>query len=755
MVQGGSGPAPGARDASAVTFAVATAGVIAGSEVAGRAARDGYYLSELPASSLPLAMAASALLAIAGTLAVSAWLRRSAPERVAPLTLVASGGVFVLLGALSAAAPRPAAALLYLHMTGLVPVAVSAFWAVVNERFDPYTAKTVVARMAAAGAIAGVIGGVAAERGSALLGIPAVLIALGALSALCGWSTLRLSSRVGVAPSPEPEEGAQVSGFRSATRHPLLRQMAVLMLVVAIVETLVDYALKVEAAAAFASRDALVRFFAAFYIGCGVLSFLIQVAVRDRLLRRFGLASAVAMLPASVALAGAFGAAASRLWGFVLARGAETVASLAFFRAGFQLLYTPMTPRVRRPAKAWVDVVAGSAGDLLGSALVFVLVASIPGLPSRFLLALASAGSLGALLIVVRIHRSYVRQLGESLRAGHVALRRDDAFDATTALTIARSQILPDRSALLAQARAHQAHRAAEAAPTVADRPEREPPTSDPSPRWLEELSSGDATRVRGVLKLDVVTAAGATEARRRRLAAHVVPLLEVDELASDAQQFLRARGARIAGLLVDELLEPDTPTRVRMGLAAVLGSLVDARAVAGLWKGVSNDDFDVRFACARAAARIASRDPSLAPPRSEVQARIASELDVSDDAWSRQGERPPAAAGERSALLSRASLGRVSRSVEHVFTLLSIAHGRELIASALAGLTSGDEALRGTALEYLESVLPAAQCRRLFARLDAGVAPPTRRSQQEIEQQLLLTAAHLLVEPDPTPGAD
>jgi hypothetical protein len=725
-----------------------TAGALAGLEVAGRAARDGFFLSELPTTSLPLAMAAAALLSVAGTFGLSAWLQRGTPERVAPLALGISAVLFALLSAASRTAPRASSAALYLHMTGLVPVVVTAFWSLVNERFDPYTAKKVVARMAAAGALGGVVGGVAAERVTFLVGMPSLLLTLSALSGLCALGTRRLVTPPAGSRTQATRSDAG-TGVQAVTRRPLLRQMALLMGLVAIVETLVDYALKVEAAGAFQGADALVRFFAAFYIGCGLLSFGIQIAVGQRFLRRFGLASAVAMLPASVALTGAVGALTSRLWAFVLTRGAETVASLAFFRSGFQLLYTPLPPAVGRPSKAWIDVAAGSAGDVLGAAIVFGALASWPGLPSRVWLALASAGSLLALLLVLRIHRSYVDQLGESLRAGRLSLRNGEAIDATTVQTIARTQLTLDRETLLGQARAHAVQQAA-----ASSAPERAPVSepvatgADPVAGWIEALGSPDPKAARRVLQLDVVTAPEATERRRRQLVAHAIPLLGVDATAADAQRFLRDRGARISGQLVDALLDPDETLAVRVRVAALLGEFKDPRAMAGLWQALSDDVFELRFACGRAAVRSARRAASLAPTAADVYARVGRELEVADAQWSRQGHRVRGDT-DRSALLAGPALRQVSRSVEHVFTLLCLTHERDLMASSLLGLTGNGAALRGTALEYLESVLPAALCRRLFKRLEAGVAPPHQRTKQEMERQLLMSAMDVLADPD------
>ncbi len=49
----------------------------------------------------------------------------------------------------------------------------------------------------------------------------------------------------------------------------------------------------------------------------------------------------------------------------------------------------------------------------------------------------------------------------------------------------------------------------------------------------------------------------------------------------------------------------------------------------------------------------------------------------------------------------------RANRSLEHVFTLLSLTLAKRPLIVAFRGLHTSDETLRGTALEYLEEVLP------------------------------------------------
>ncbi len=710
-------------------------------------------------------MVGAAGVSLVATLGISQWLRVSRPARVAPMALLFSAILVAAIGSLVSAAPTAAAVLLYLLVTGIGPVMASSFWSVVNERFDPYQAKRVVARMAAAGALGGIAGGVLAERVAAVAGIPTLLFVLAGLCCACAFSVTRIGSGPEAAVEDARDRGPNDSGLALLRRIALLRQMAVLMLLLAVVETLVEYALKAEAARAFQTDASLVRFFAVFYTSCGLVAFVIQSVTGDRFLRRFGLAGAVAMLPLSVGITGLLGTVVAKLWTVTLVRGAETVASTAFFRAGFQLLYTPMATGVKRPAKVWVDVAAGSAGEVLGAGLVLLVLLAVPDLPTQVVMVGVVIGSILALTVVRRVHSGYVSELADSLQRGHVEIRAEDALDATTLHTIVHSQMSLSRTSLLERVRAFDAEqpdgspsgdsRSIAAPSAAAPGQDGLPATAqvrgrseDPTLEWIETLSSGDPGAIRAALAGGIDGSVGATPERRQRLVAWVVPLLGDDRFAREARGFLRPIAPRSVGQLADALLDGDQPTRVRARVAWILGEVDDARAVDGLWRASSDAAFPLRVSCARALARIAARAPALKPSQSEVHAAVERELDVDEQTWMRQRGRRDDVLGEQSVLVSRKALESVHDSLEHLFTLLALSYERELVASALAGLASGDEALRGTALELLESVLPAALRRKLWPQLHAQ--PPVRerpRSRQQIADELKKTVVGQVID--------
>ena len=82
---------------------------------------------------------------------------------------------------------------------------------------------------------------------------------------------------------------------------------------------------------------------------------------------------------------------------------------------------------------------------------------------------------------------------------------------------------------------------------------------------------------------------------------------------------------------------------------------------------------------------------------------------------------------------------------MELVFSLLAAGFGCEIAGSALRALHSDDPNLRGTALEYLQTVLPERLRGVLVARVPGGdTARPTRRRSEELAEALTQSSAAL-----------
>jgi hypothetical protein len=131
----------------------------------------------------------------------------------------------------------------------------------------------------------------------------------------------------------------------------------------------------------------------------------------------------------------------------------------------------------------------------------------------------------------------------------------------------------------------------------------------------------------------------------------------------------------------------------------------VSQRAADGLVVALDDARFDVRFQVARSLIAIVESNPKVKLHAERVYQVVQAELAVGRPVWESRrlldgfvSESP----------LDEYVRDRAGQSLAHVFTLLSLVLPRQPLNIAFRSLTSGDRQLQGTALEYLENVLPA-----------------------------------------------
>ena len=162
-------------------------------------------------------------------------------------------------------------------------------------------------------------------------------------------------------------------------------------------------------------------------------------------------------------------------------------------------------------------------------------------------------------------------------------------------------------------------------------------------------------------------------------------------------------------------MLDPATPEVVRRRLPLVLKSCASSLACDGLIQGLSASSVEVRLRCARALLELTDRHPELVVNGQVALSAVEREL---------------------------SSVGDHGRVREHVFNLLGLALEREPVRIAALAFESDDAYLRGTALEYLETVLPGRIFSLLGPRLAVKGAPARKRGDPVTVRAQLLDAA-------------
>lgn len=675
--------------------------------VAAKATRDALFLTNFPAAFLPRMMTASALASMASVLLMSRAMARLSPRRVLMSSLTVALGLVLLEWGLTFSYPRVAAVLVHLHVAVFGATLLSAFWSMINERFDPYTAKRVMGRIGLGAAMGGIVGGGFAWLSARSLSVPSMLLSVALLDTLALACLSRLPRR------PPPLGAPVASAPRSAVRlrdavrvlreGSYFRHLALIVALSALLESLLDFTFNAQAAFTLRAGADLASFFALYQVGVSLLGFAVQGLLTRPSLEGLGLAGTVGVRPLVVAVSALLGLFDPRLWSLLLARGSHAVLTTSLFRSSYELLFTPVPKERKRLTKTLIDVGFDKVGSVAGSLIALAVVTLFQAEAVRVLLAIGVLTALVSLLVTSWLHEGYVGALEASLRSGAVRLEPDEVKDATTRFFYTRSGGVESILGL------------AEAS-LGASTPARRSEDSDPVARAISDLRSGDRARV--------LRALPPGKDPDLTLVPLLLPLLANDEVLGETLRALRRVAPRIVGQLTDALLDPRQDVVVRRRVPRVLVAAPGARTVEGLLRGLEDQRFDVRARCALALLRLQERDPGVTVSREAVFAPALREL-----------LRDPAMAPTT----GEGALGSHDEVVEHVFTLLSLVLDREPMQIASRALHSEDRALVGTALEYLETVLPEDLRRALWKRLQVGVPErPQKRAASDLLRDLL-----------------
>lgn len=717
-----------------VAVATATSVVAIAQQVMGRATRDALFLSTFPVERLPAMMIVAATASLLAAVYIGRLIAWRSPAQVIPWLFGTSGVLLATEWALATAAPRPLAVIIYLHWAVFGGALVSTFWSVINERFDPRSAKRYVGWIASGGTAGGILGGVAAFGAARSIGLHDTLLALSGLHLLCCALSFRLGhGRQGGRRVVLPSGATVPSALRVLSEVGYLRNLAVLVTTISAMEALADYALNAQAAARWAQGAELMSFFSLFHMMVSVITFLLQVLAGRLALERLGLVGAMATLPLFAIVGSGVAAVVPHLWSAVALRGAMAALGNSLYRSGYELLFGPIPLEKKRPTKTVIDVAFDRLGTTLGSGFALSMIALLPSLVPGALLVAVLGLAVFSIFLTRRLQTGYVRLLEENLTVapalqGSVrpelglsqTFGRMDRNDLMKEIAALRRENLLVSGEMTSPFAWFDVHDPGSVPPASSPRPESALP-SVPSlgPDYLTTqtsvLLSGDIPRIRTALE---------EPSFDPRLAAHAIVLLANDRIQRDAVKALRTIANRITGQLTDALLNRTAPAQVRRRVARVMAVCTSQRAVDGVMEGLLDDSFEVRYQCGLTLLKITQDARDMKISKDAALALVRREVDLDRKLWQHQ---PPLAAIDEEGdapLVDGFLRDRTSRSLQHVFSILALVFEREPMRLALTALSGDDENLRGTALEYLDEVLPS----DVKAALWPYVTPPAAK---------------------------
>lgn len=278
---------------------------------------------------------------------------------------------------------------------------VSVFWSFMADLFDVEQARRLFPVIALGGALGAIAGPVLTRSLVYVIGVSGLLVVsalLLGLSIACIFALSHWSRVHPVAGDTRRDErvigGSFLAGAIETLKSPLMRRIALLMLLGDAVGTVIYALLADYTGATYPTREARTNFAAGIDLYANILQAVLQVTLTRGLMVRFGSAPALALdgVVKAVMLAGL--ALFSGAWIAVVAI-VTRASAYGVFKPAFDSLYTQVDAETRYKTKNFIDTSVWRFGDLAISSGFNGLRALGTTLPGFGALAMIAAGCSG------------------------------------------------------------------------------------------------------------------------------------------------------------------------------------------------------------------------------------------------------------------------------------------------------------------------------------------------------------------------
>ncbi len=281
---------------------------------------------------------------------------------------------------------------------------ISIFWSVLADCFSNAQARRLFGFIAAGGT-AGTFAGpalaasLATTLGPVALTLAAALLLEAALQ--CFYRLYPPSGASAAASEPgaatatgdgRPIGGSLLAGLSLIVRSPYLLGLCGYLLLHTAASTFLYFEQGRIVAGAFADTASRTRFFALVDLGVSTLTLALQLFVTGRLMKRFGVATALVLLPVASALAFCAVALSPTVAVLALAQSARRAFDYAIARPAREVLFTVVDRETKYKAKNVIETVVYRGGDAVSGWISAGLAAAGIGFAGLAALAIPLAG---------------------------------------------------------------------------------------------------------------------------------------------------------------------------------------------------------------------------------------------------------------------------------------------------------------------------------------------------------------------------
>ena len=398
------------------------AGLFAALEVGrgfGEIGVDTLVVSQIGPGSLPYLFIGLGAIGLTTSLAYGAALGRVA--RIPLLAGLLGGAAVILLveRALMVSGSDATVLLAWLTVYAVGAIGVTIAWTMAGSVFDARQARRLFPLCTGAAIAGSFVGTLSSGPVARAFGTETLVVLEAIMLAIVGGLVVAVSRTTTVRVPPRQRDRSIVAdlrlGFDTVVRSPLMRLVAIAYVLLAILGFSVTYPLLLAASETFSTEADLATALGVLSAAVTATSFVVSVALANRVYARFGVTGAALLLP--IVYLGGFGlwlvafsfstAALFRFTQQVTQRGISNSAWSAFYN---------VVPRERRAqVLAFNDGVPGQVGTIL-SGFLLLAAGTLLALDQVFWLGVIAA--LVCTIVVAGIRRRYRASVVDSLRTG-------------------------------------------------------------------------------------------------------------------------------------------------------------------------------------------------------------------------------------------------------------------------------------------------------------------------------------------------
>jgi AAA family ATP:ADP antiporter len=248
---------------------------------------------------------------------------------------------------------------------------VSLFWSFMVDVFDDRQAKRLFGFIAAGGSAGALVGPALAVLLVTMVGTATLLLLSAAFliaTLVCFACIDRWTRHAGTAQQPRPSPqaavgGAAWAGIKTVAASPYLLGICLYIVLTSLLATLVYFEQARVVGTSLPSSEQRTALFATLDLAVNVLALLLQVFATAPLLRRFGVAIALVLLPAVTLLGFGFYGVFPVLLAIAVFQIIRRAAEYAIARPAREMLFVAVAREQKYKSKNFIDTVVYRGGD--------------------------------------------------------------------------------------------------------------------------------------------------------------------------------------------------------------------------------------------------------------------------------------------------------------------------------------------------------------------------------------------------------